>query len=76
MGGQELSRCSRAQGSTSASRAQRRAGAALTCSLIPGVQQLHEWSRGPFGINGIGSLLVLGQLAQHAGRHALDVLHR
>lgn len=48
----------------------------LTRPLVPGVQQLHQRSRGPLRVNGICRLLVLGQLAQHASRNALDVLHR
>lgn len=51
-------------------------GTALTGALIAGVEQFHERGRGALGINGIGSLLVLGQLTQHPGSHTLDVLHR
>lgn len=47
----------------------------LTGALVAGVQELHERGRGPLSINGISSLLVLGQLTQDPGSHTLDVLH-
>lgn len=49
--------------------------ARLTCAFVPGMQQLHQRSRGPLGINRVSSFLVLGQLAQHSSCHPLDVLH-
>ena len=46
----------------------------LTDALVAAVQQLRERGGGSLRLDGLGRLLVLGQLAQHAGRHALDVL--
>lgn len=47
----------------------------LTGALVAAVEELHERGRGALGIDGISSLLVLGQLTQHSGSHTLDVLH-
>lgn len=46
----------------------------LTYSLIPGVQELCERRGGALALDHARALLVGRQLAEHAGRHALDVL--
>lgn len=47
-----------------------------TNALVTGVQQFHQRSRRALAVDEFSRRFIEGQLTQHAGCHALHVVHR